>query len=104
MLITILLAFEPWATYFENVIGFYACVMFTVSMLALVIMNNEDDDKKSIVGERRSKLHTTYMVTSTLVEIAVFAALGWYFVATFWTFNLLAAVKMHDESRKIAVN
>ena len=89
---------SDYAVYAENIIFFYA-IIISLMFLPAILLNGAVVEKMT-KSEVRIKSHTYFMVTSSVVEMLIFASAGWHFVAISWALCLFASLLIHTESRK----
>lgn len=76
----------PYANYAENIVSFYGIFLLILGFFCIFIVNTvakSISDKKDF--KPRGRFHQTYVGITTVVEIAVMAALGWWWVTAGFT-------------------
>lgn len=91
----------PYANYAENVLSFLGIFLFILAIFCLFAVHTvgksigKDADYKP-----RGKFYKSYMFFTTVVEVAVLAAMGWYWVATGFALYAIAMTAVRTEADK----
>lgn len=98
----------PYAHYAENIVSFYGIFMLVLGLISLFVIKKVGEILASNKDYKpRGKLYSAYVHTSTIVEIAIVAAMGWWWVtAGFVIYSLMIscarqeADKIYDHSTR----
>lgn len=92
----------PYANYAENILSFYGIFMLTLGSLCLLVVKKTA--KSLSQGKNfkpRGKLYSMYVRVTTTVEIALVAAMGWWWVTTGFVIYSLTIYLIREEVNKI---
>jgi|ADGO01.1.fsa_nt_gi hypothetical protein len=91
----------PYSGYAENVLSFLGIFLLVLAVFCLFAV---DKVAKSIGEEAgykpRGKVYKTYMFITTVAEVAVVAALGWYWVAAGFALYAIVMTAVRTEADK----
>lgn len=82
-----------FAKYAENALSFWGVFAGVVGVLVIVFGSGSGDFVQKTIKENytpRTKFHISYITFSSIVEIFVFASLGWYWTSVFWILGWFA--------------
>jgi len=92
----------PYSHYAENIVSFYGIFMLIVGVLCLFITAKigaslaEKEDYKP-----RGKLYSAYVHITAVIEIAILAAMGWWWVTAGFVIYSIAILCARQEADKI---
>lgn len=95
----------PYAHYAENIVSFYGIFMLIVGTLCLFVVNKVAEglaEKKDY--KPRGKLYSTYVHITTVFEIAILAAMGWWWVTAGFVVYSIMIICARQEADKIYDN
>lgn len=93
---------HPYSQYAENAIGFYGVLLLVLGAMIILVSDKlaqdfADDPKWG----KRPKLHDIYAGVTTVIEIGIVAALGWYWVAVGFLFAYIASGTIRQKVTKL---
>lgn len=92
----------PYAAYAENVLSFLGVFLLILAIICLFIVTTV---AKSIAKEPKYKprgsFYKGYMFFTSFVEIAVVAAMGWYWVAAGFALYAIVMTSVRTEADKL---
>lgn len=71
-----------------------------IAVVCMACMDDEEKLKKLSKDVGTSKNRERTILVGTLATIAILAAVGWYFTAAIWLFQLLAVLAYIEKARK----
>lgn len=98
VLLTVCILNLPYANYAENIVSFYGIILLVLGFFFIFIVNEVAESVAEMKGFKpRGKFHQTYLNITTVAEITVVAALGWWWVTAGFT---LYSVVIYTGRRK----
>lgn len=85
--------------YAERFISFLG--VFLLILGVLVVLVHEEVARRSTDKRKRTKKHLAYLAVSSVAEISVFAALGWYWVAAGFMMIGIGVTMVHQSIAKL---
>lgn len=89
--------------YAENALSFWGVFAGVIGVLIILLGSNSGDFVSKIIKENytpRTKFHIAYIGATSVVEVFVFASLGWYWVAACWVLGFIATSKLSSDCDK----
>lgn len=92
----------PYAHYAENIVSFYGIFMLVLGLISLFVIEKVGEILASNKDYKpRGKLYSLYVHISTIVEIAIVAAMGWWWVTAGFVIYSLVISCARQEADKI---
>lgn len=101
-LLTICILNLPYANYAENIVSFYGIFLLLLGFFCIFIVNKVAEsltEKKDF--KPRGRLYQTYVGITTVIEIAVLAALGWWWVTAGFTLYSLVIYTARQKANEL---
>lgn len=92
----------PYANFAENILSFYGVFLLILGSLGLFAVEKVGESlfqRKDF--KPRGKLYSTYVHLTTVVEIALVASMGWWWVASGFVIYSLMIYSAREEANKI---
>lgn len=101
LLVAVCLFNLPYSNYVENVLSFWGIFMLLISIICIVTATRmgkslSQDSSYKPAG----KFYKSYRLFTTVVEVGVFAAMGWYWVAAGVLLFSIAIFTVFNEADK----
>lgn len=92
----------PYAHYAENIISFYGIFMLVIGTMCIFIVKKVAESlTKQKDFKPRGKAYWMYCHLTTVFEVAVVAAMGWWWVAAGFVIYSLMIYSVREEADKI---
>ena len=91
--------YAGFGIYAERFISFLG--VFLLILGVLVVLVHEEVARRGADKNKRTKTHLAYLAVSSVAEISVFAALGWYWVAAGFMLVAISSAMVRTEIEKL---
>lgn len=92
----------PYANFAENILSFYGVFLLILGSLGFFVVEKVGESLSQRKGfNPRGKLYFTYVQLTTVVEIALVASMGWWWVASGFVIYSLMSYLAREEANKI---